>query len=508
MPLVLEQYFLTGRFHATRWNQNPFEDSHGEWPPSPWRLLRTLAARWFEHARETGDRDTDLRDRLFQQLATKPPTFNLPTNVGHTSSWSSRGLKQYQPTSLEKSDKKKGEPWVKRAQTTLVVDGFSSIPISLPVLWIWPDVNLEPSSQELLLLDQLLRRITYFGRAESLSLLRRISMNGVCPTANCELQPDAHDAAPVLIPAPKQPLNIDVLLAHSDDQKVKGRRIPPGTVWWYARRPAKPPIKPIPPKRTRPPVSVMQFAVGGRVFPPQSSWVRLTERFRGTALDSLARILTGDRQARFRNLPREQQAQYALLTGKNEANEILKGHLHLRLWLLPDQSGAPTRLVCYRAKPFEAVEQDAFLAASERPISWQYGNPDWQLRLVPLPAETVIPYNCLTSSSTWETLTPYVPSRHVLGRNGKPKPGHSIADQARDDLATSGFADAVITVDESSRHWVKVHRPRRLKGEPTNDLKLGYKIRVRFVSPVAGPLCIGHSCHFGLGLFVPVADSR
>ncbi len=39
MPLILEQSFPLGRFHATRWNQNPFEDPYGEWPPSPWRLL-------------------------------------------------------------------------------------------------------------------------------------------------------------------------------------------------------------------------------------------------------------------------------------------------------------------------------------------------------------------------------------------------------------------------------------------------------------------------------------
>src|SRR5690606_40929388 len=35
MALVLEQSFPLGRFHATRWNQNPFEDPYGEWPPSP-----------------------------------------------------------------------------------------------------------------------------------------------------------------------------------------------------------------------------------------------------------------------------------------------------------------------------------------------------------------------------------------------------------------------------------------------------------------------------------------
>ena len=27
--------------------------------------------------------------------------------------------------------------------------------------------------------------------------------------------------------------------------------------------------------------------------------------------------------------------------------------------------------------------------------------------------------------------------------------------------------------------------------------------RLRFPRPVAGPIALGHSCHFGLGLFVP-----
>ncbi|MGA2660424.1 MAG: type I-U CRISPR-associated protein Csb2 [Verrucomicrobiota bacterium] len=255
--------------------------------------------------------------------------------------------------------------------------------------------------------------------------------------------------------------------------------------------------------RTRPPVSIIQFAVGGRVFPSRDSWIRLTERFRGAVLDALARILLADSRAKFRYLPHEQQAQFCLLSGKTDANEALQGHLHLRLWLLPDHSGAPTRLVCYRSKPFEAVEQDAFLAASELPITWQYGNADWQLRLVPLPDETALPHDCFATVSTWQTLTPYVPSRHVLGRNGKPRAGRSVADQVSDDLAKVGFCGAIITVDEGSRYWVKVHRPRPLKGGPTNDLKLGYEVRIQFAAPVTGPICLGHSSHFGLGLFVP-----
>src|SRR5436190_12457233 len=91
MALILDQRFLLGRFHATRWNQNPFEDPHGEWPPSPWRLLRALAARWAQYSRETGDDDPKGRDELLRSLARQPPAFRLPE-----SSWRGPDLRQYQ----------------------------------------------------------------------------------------------------------------------------------------------------------------------------------------------------------------------------------------------------------------------------------------------------------------------------------------------------------------------------------------------------------------------------
>ena len=48
MSVLLRLQFTTGRFHATRWAENPPTDPYGEWPPSPWRLLRALAAAWFD----------------------------------------------------------------------------------------------------------------------------------------------------------------------------------------------------------------------------------------------------------------------------------------------------------------------------------------------------------------------------------------------------------------------------------------------------------------------------
>jgi hypothetical protein len=32
---------------------------------------------------------------------------------------------------------------------------------------------------------------------------------------------------------------------------------------------------------------------------------------------------------------------------------------------------------------------------------------------------------------------------------------------------------------------------------------LGYGFEVAFAGEVAGPLCLGHRCHFGLGLLIP-----
>jgi CRISPR-associated protein Csb2 len=251
----------------------------------------------------------------------------------------------------------------------------------------------------------------------------------------------------------------------------------------------------------------MQFALGGRVFPPVASWIRLTERFRGAALDALARQITNEMRTRFRDLPPSQQGEFALMTGKGADGKPLAGHRHAFFLLLPDNADHPTRLVCFRREPFSAREQEALLAASELPLSWDYGSGNWLLRAVPLPTETVLPKTILGPAAEWESATPYVPSRHVFARNGKPKPGLGVCEQVVADLANAGLPESqVMLLDAGGQgrgSWVRVHRPRRNRETQTNDMKRGYKLRVVFPDPVGGPIAIGHSAHFGLGLFVP-----
>ena len=104
----------------------------------------------------------------------------------------------------------------------------------------------------------------------------------------------------------------------------------------------------------------------------------------------------------------------------------------------------------------------------------------------------------------WKSLTPYVPPRHVYGRSGKQKPGCSVAEQATEELASRGFDVTSLNVAAEESGWVKVHRLKSSNVGRTNNDKLGYAVRFNFSKPVAGPISLGASCHFGLGLFIPI----
>ncbi len=530
MPLILEQSFPLGRFHATRWNQNPFEDRHGEWPPSPWRLLRALAARWFQYARETGDEDEVIRDELLEQLASQPPVFYLPAFT-----W--RGdpaLRQYQKTEVAWSDASTKSAAYKKAKTTLVVDAFRAIAPNDHVVWVWDNVELTPRLATLL--RDLLKRILYFGRAETHC---RFTLTTKLPQdlPRCELGSVTKTDSPVLVATPGKKLNLKSLLASSDDRLLKGRQIPPDTEWLYAPLPQRPTImKPQPRKPTLPAdLHVIQFAVGGRVFPEQMHWVRVIEKFRGSVLKHAARIVSGGECASYRELSPDLRDKLKLLSGKDGNSKPVQNHQHAYFFLCPDELGNPTRLMAYRSARFDDVEDQSFeveaiLAASREPIFWQSRDPDWSLRLVPLPFETPAPASCRlggASSTVWISATPFVPpSRRRFRENGRLRaaetatallqkaiaqwlvvigsPAAVVGLQPLDNDAQPLFTE--VGQDPAEFTWVTIHetlsdRHRRLK-DRTRRVRPGFRFRVEFSEPVSGPLLVGNSCHFGLGLFV------
>jgi CRISPR-associated protein Csb2 len=520
MPVTLAQSFPLGRFHATRWNQNPFEDPYGEWPPSSWRLLRALAARWFQYSRETGDGNAALRDRLLSKLAHEVPDFYLP---GAT--WRGVAIKQYQPTGVGWSDAQKKNPGYKRPGTTLVQDHYRAVPPDEAILWVWRfrDGPLQPDEHALL--GELLKRILYFGRAESYCRFK--IAEGANPPVNCRLSPEAGPDCqnPVLVPLPGRDLNLDALFASTDGDPVpegKGyrvrdllrqRRIPPGTAWYYATIPAKVIAKRPAPARHKYPqnVRVLQFAVGGRVYPPQQHWVKLTERFQDEVIRQRCRQVSRGRTTRYSELTEQERHELRLIRGLDGQGNRIEGHQTAFLALVPDEGSQPTRLVCWRNDPFQDDEIDALLAATEEPLAWERGSADWRVRLVALPFSVPPPADFWTTNSTWVTATPFVQpaGRRRFRQNGRPRKGELPEECVRKLLVRFGYPEP-ITVDATAsdqreQGWVTVHESpgvrQQRSQERTTRMLPGHSLRIKFPTPVPGPLCIGHSCHFGLGLF-------
>ncbi|MBV9925501.1 MAG: type I-U CRISPR-associated protein Cas5/Cas6 [Acidobacteria bacterium] len=515
MPLIIEQRFPLGRFNATRWHQNPFEDPFGEWPPSPLRLLRALTARWFQYARETGDSDTGRRDELLRNLARELPSFALPSFT-----WRGQPLKQYVPTALEDQFKYKKDPNTKKpvldykfrqVTKTLTEDQYRVLSPNTRLYWHWEGLDLEDGQKDLL--DQLLKRILYFGRAESFSYLRRVSALPPSQELNCHLSAESADgAAPVLAQIPNEELSIPALLSLSDDKELSGKSVPPNTAWFYAKLPDKPVAKPINNSRSRYPTDLnyLQFAVGGTVYPPLEQWVTVVGRFRGGVIRCLSRQLTGDVRAGYHNLTLAQRDAIKLITGKDGHGNLLRGHQQAYFFLWPDEKGLPTRLIGWRKEPFTEVEIEAMLEASRKPIRWGHDLGDWAVRLVPLPFNADLPESLFCPARTWTSATPFVlpAGRHRFRRNGRERVRESPESILIKLLQNRGKPCPKVTRLESKDKevtWVKPHetRARRLSQEQarTNFVRLGFWLRLEFLEPVSGPLLLGDSCHFGLGAF-------
>lgn len=497
MALVIRQEFPLGRYHATPWRQSVFEDRRDEWPPSPWRLLRALAARWFQYSRETSDRDPSLVAALLESISAELPIFCLPCR-------GVRGLaiRQYQPTGELAWSDHETSTGVRCPKRTLVPDQFS-VTGQRPVYWIWPNVDLDDHQRSLL--DALLRRTLYFGRAESHCLM---SLTDEAPSANClPCEPsEAEGRAPVLAADSRVPLRLDALLADTDGDLLRNAPIPPGTVWvHYQMKVRKAPTEVKRVERRAVETNWVQYAVGGRVFPPPERWIKVTERFRGSLLRAYKESGAVD------------PARYALLAGKDLADGTpLSDHGHAYYFLWPDENGDPTRLVVWRrGAAFEGQELASLSEAGERPIQWGDAWPDesgsgpWSLRLVPLPLGTAPPRALSAQARVWESVTPFVPpsNRHAFRRNGRVRAAERPeASCARLVEKLVGQRPAVELLSEEPL-WTRLHEPhakraeRKEEGQRQALARPGYFLRLRFDEPVQGPLLVGDSAHFGLGLF-------
>jgi CRISPR-associated protein Csb2 len=110
-------------------------------------------------------------------------------------------------------------------------------------------------------------------------------------------------------------------------------------------------------------------------------------------------------------------------------------------------------------------------------------------------------------STTWRSLTPFVPARHLKHR-GK----DTLEGQLQSELSRRGLPAASSVIvrdpqqDEKARQARHVVRSRQRGPRPPQNCS--FVVDLMFERPVSGPIALGYGSHFGLGLFVASDASR
>lgn len=233
---------------------------------------------------------------------------------------------------------------------------------------------------------------------------------------------------------------------------------------------------------TQPSGQIVRFIfIHGR--PPVRSTVAVAEAFRATALSAFHAI-TGSKDS-------------FLLTGHQPDGQPDKGHHHAFYLPQPATDGALLGIVV--VSPHLRFSREEIEALRIIKALWWNG-PSTRISLELSDADD----HCFRQlASRWISATPYVPLRRFWGTHGKRHltPEKQLRQELEQvpncrprEVRLARWGDIRVRVATRIANN-KVSLPRRL----------AFTAEFQTEKPVCGPIALGHSCHFGLGLFVPVA---
>jgi CRISPR-associated protein Csb2 len=504
--IAISLRFLVGRFHATPWGRH-VNEGMVEYPPSPWRLLRTLVATFYR-ARPGNVTEEQLK-RILAALASTAPAFYLPpAGVAHTRHYDvANGSLKFFDTFLVIDVEKKD-------------DAASSVEeADNAVIWLWKDVTLDADSRAAL--SELLRATNTFGRAESWCEAELLERTDKEP--NCRLFELAAEARgmrgvePVRVLAPQikawtSDELLEALTIETSAMRKEKQLEPSGASWMTYTRPLNllnghaVALRRSP--RRKPPVTVVRFALNSTVLPLMQDTLPFCESVRWAIL----------------NFRKKMHAPFSeVLAGKESADETtpLKGHAHAH-YLATDEDGDGRidHLTIYAARGFDGDDLKAIAALRE---IYRHRSPHKVYAVVVGLGEVkdfastsinksphVTPL--LQKSKRWRSVTPFILPRFATRGAGKgTRPRDTSIEQLRREARLRALPE-IASFEEVKGYQAK-HRPlvrwlefkaRRFNGT-TGYGRAGFEIE--FANEVQAPLALGFGAHFGLGLFEPVPDS-
>ena len=531
MPTLLLSF--PGRhYHATPWGHH-VNEGLVEWPPSPWRLLRSLLATGYAKLNWPVEGPPDIARRLIDKLANVLPNYRLPSAAGAHS-------RHYMPLArLEKG----------REKTTLVFDTWAHVRGGeLAVRW---DIAL--TVEEFLILEKLAENLGYLGRSESWVEARVVSDEVSLPDGTdstpCEGVPHrGHGWEQVALLAPMPSSDYDTWLktaleealaklvevnttkkklTRSDQKRIEtikssypsnlfaclqvqtewlqklGWSQPPGSrrVLYWRRADALEAGAPKPKLRRieAPPVEAMLLSLA-------------TASATNQALPNITRTLP---QAEL--LHRALVAQAArlgrhsvVLSGCEVNRQPLKAsHRHAHVLPLDlNKDGRIDHVLIWAPSGLDAHDQAAIRAVRR---TFTKGSST-RLGLALAAAGSIRelshlqePYGrhlttVIGSAKVWQSLTPFVPPRYMKKRGRNTLEGQVAAELESRGLPSPSRIRLLDSRDDAVllryRHFVHT---RRLGPVPPIDC--GFILEISFAEAVPGPLTLGYGSHFGLGMF-------
>lgn len=510
--------FPGGRYHATPWDRH-VNEADVEWPPSPLRILRALIAVWHRKADHAHFSEDEVR-RLIHAMAAESPVYCLPAGtLAHT--------RHYMPTRSGTAEK-----------PTLVFDAFLRVDPDEELIAVWPDTDLGRAESELL--DHLLARLGYLGRAESWAEARRLERWSAPPDCGPQDTVERWGGStlgatePVSLPGSmsatayvkwredqirdlglERPRRVRerALRATLPDELVDALRLETGEsrgVGW-SRMPGTVEITYLRPAGC---LTVTPAAPRTR---KEDTRVEIT-----TARLALIRTPKGGNGAeapRSAPLPPLEDAlrvgevcRTAAMYHAGEAPPVLSGHdlpddaVHQHAFYLPEDADGDGRIDHVTVHAFSGLGGDAVRALSRLERLWVDAGAEWCVLLEGFGTASDFPdHPYLGTARTWESVTPYL---HPWFR----KRSFAIEDQVRRELQGRGYPPPetqslrTVRVGNADRRPIDFHRFRTRRGLVQPDTQ-GSFWRLTFPEPVPGPIALGFGCHYGLGIFRPVASA-
>jgi len=221
----------------------------------------------------------------------------------------------------------------------------------------------------------------------------------------------------------------------------------------------------------------------------------------------------------------------AVLSGKDAAGERRCDHDHA--YYLPSDEDGDSRLdhlTVYSASGFDQDEQKAIGALRDLRTG-RDSEANHPLRVILLGTGGVNDYapGPLSGSDQWISVTPYIATRYAKTRGAhridlrsavarvaflhndlRKMLGTQISHLTQSDLDALDIKPLCYPKDvfRISERWrpIEFQRFRRKAGDD-GGRRLAGAFRLNFPRPVQGPIALGFSSHFGMGLFMPQADS-